>query len=61
MGGEMIYIIIATLQNTASNPVYQSVEYCIRNLYRASACLQISSFSFTLCQIACLHYLIDLL
>lgn len=29
--------LIAILQNTASDPIYQSVEYCVRNLCRASA------------------------
>ena len=41
--------IIAILQNTASNPIHQSVKYCVRNLCRASARLQISSLSFAPC------------
>ncbi len=40
---------IAILQNTASNPIHQSVKYCVRNLCRASARLQISSLSFAPC------------
>ena len=43
--------IIAILQNNASHPICQSVKYCVRNLCRASARLQISSLSFALCQI----------
>ena len=42
---------IAILQNNASPPICQSVKYCVRNLCRASARLQISSLSFALCQI----------
>ena len=43
---------IAILQNTAPDSIHQSVKYCVRNLCRASARLQISSLSFALCQIA---------
>ena len=43
--------ITAILQNNASTPICQSVKYCVRNLCRASARLQISSLSFALCQI----------
>ena len=42
---------IAILQNNAFPPICQSVKYCVRNLCRASAHLQISSLSFALCQI----------
>ena len=52
MGGSFFDLLIAILQNTASNPIHQSVKYCVRNLCRASARLQISSLSFALCQIA---------
>ena len=45
------WCIIAILQNNASPPICQSVKYCVRNLCRASARLQISSLSFALCQI----------
>ena len=44
-------MFIAILQNNASPPICQSVKYCVRNLCRASARLQISSLSFALCQI----------
>ena len=40
--------LIAILQNTASNPIYQSVKYCVRNLCRASGfhpCLSHSAIS----------------
>ena len=43
--------LIAILQNNASPPICQNVKYCVRNLCRASARLQISSLSFALCQI----------
>ena len=45
------HLAIAILQNNASHPICQSVKYCVRNLCRASARLQISSLSFALCQI----------
>ena len=48
---EIVESTIAILQNNASLPICQSVKYCVRNLCRASARLQISSLSFALCQI----------
>ena len=53
--------IIAILQNTASNPIHQSVKYCVRNLSRASACLQISSLFSHSAKSLWLHYFIELL